>query len=334
MNTAALLTIYCGLIVAASLLGGWIPHVVRLTHRRLEIAISFVAGVILGIGLLHLLPHAIEALPEHELEVMVWVLAGFLVMFFCRSLLSFPSSRCAHRRTACRVPGRRTSAPRHAHGDAQAREHAHEPTEHDAPRLSHATFSWGGAAIGLALHSLIEGLALAAGVAAEVQENPLAHWAGLGIFLAIVLHKPFDSLTVGTLMAASGWSPRHRQVVNALFALIVPCGVLGYLATAGPLVDSHGQALGRALGFAAGAFVCIASSDLLPECCSSIAMTGANCPSHSCSASRWPASSSCSKATAIRIIIGKQQTTPHPMRTAMKRQPTITRGRIRNTSNP
>jgi zinc and cadmium transporter len=126
-----------------------------------------------------------------------------------------------------------------------------------------STFSWSGAAIGLTLHGLVDGLAIAAAVAAETAAAPVA-WAGLGTALAVILHKPFDSLTIGTLMAAAGRSAPSRQLLNALYALVTPLGIILFrLASerlAEPLVG-----LGQALGFAAGAFVCIASSDLLPE---------------------------------------------------------------------
>ncbi len=263
MIATSLLTIYCGLIVAASLAGGWIPHVVRLTHRRLEIAISFVSGVILGVGLLHLLPHAFYALDSID-SVMLWVLGGFLVMFFLDRFFHFHHHDVPD--AASDTPGSCDHGhDDHAHHHGHAHALAAEAHADDSPRLSNAAFSWSGAAVGMTMHSLIEGLALAAGVAAELQEGAGFHWAGLGIFLAIVLHKPFDSLTVGTLMAADGRPVRHRHLVNGLFALVVPCGVLMYLVSAGPLLDPHGLALGRALGFAAGTFVCIASSDLLPE---------------------------------------------------------------------
>jgi len=55
-----LLASYCALILLASLLGGWLPLMVRLTHTRLQVATSFVAGLMLGVGLLHLVPHAWE----------------------------------------------------------------------------------------------------------------------------------------------------------------------------------------------------------------------------------------------------------------------------------
>ena len=51
-----LLTIYCALVLLASLAGGWVLLVIRPTHTRLQLATSFVAGLMLGIALLHFLP--------------------------------------------------------------------------------------------------------------------------------------------------------------------------------------------------------------------------------------------------------------------------------------
>jgi len=86
----------------------------------------------------------------------------------------------------------------------------------------------------------------------------------LGTFLVIFLHKPFDSLTITTLMSVGGWSSSAKHVVNGLFALMVPLGVLlfhlGFLH-----VEGGSQMLGCALAFSAGTFLCVAMSDLLPE---------------------------------------------------------------------
>ena len=264
MSAATVLTIYCAAIVVASLVGGYLPLLIRLTHRRLEIAISFVAGVILGVGMLHLLPHAIEVSDDVE-WVMGWTLGGFLLMFFLDRFFHFH-----HHDAPGDVP---CDAPGHAQHELHHHEHDHRDHAHAAhgespdvaPRLSHATFSWSGAAVGLTMHSLIEGLAFAAGVAAELREDAAMRWAGLGIFLAVFLHKPFDSLTVGTLMAASGRPVWYRHAVNVLLALAVPGGVFVYWLSAGSAMTQNSQALGVALAFAAGAFICIASSDLLPE---------------------------------------------------------------------
>ena len=95
MSPLVLLTYYCLLISAASILGGMIPLWFRLTHRGMELAVSFVAGVMLGIGLLHMLPHALEQARSSatqtsgtELTVMLWVLTGLLTMFFLERFVS------------------------------------------------------------------------------------------------------------------------------------------------------------------------------------------------------------------------------------------------------
>jgi zinc and cadmium transporter len=136
----------------------------------------------------------------------------------------------------------------HVHEEACEHRHGHDVT-------------WGGAALGLTLHSLLEGVALAA----SIQHNhDNARLAGLGTFLVIFLHKPFDSLTIALLMARGGWSPRWRYVANGLFALAIPLGaalVLAGLATEA----SSGMLAVYALAFSAGTFLCISLSDLLPE---------------------------------------------------------------------
>ena len=88
MAPGILLLIYCGAILLASLAGGGLPAVLRLTHSRMQIALSFVAGVMLGIGLLHLLPHAYYQLRSIDATVS-WALGGFLLMFFLERFFHF-----------------------------------------------------------------------------------------------------------------------------------------------------------------------------------------------------------------------------------------------------
>ncbi len=254
MHPALLLLIYCLLSVVASLSGGWVPMVVRLTHRRMQIAISFVSGMILGIGLLHLLPHSFEILGSID-QTVVWVLAGFLFMFFLERFFHFHHHDVpddgGHADNP--APGRPPAQADHNHDPAHAHEHAKIPF----------AFSLAGAAVGLTLHSLVDGVAMAAAVKAD-DGNSLVAWAGAGACLAVVLHKPFDSLTIGTLMAAAGRSAASKHFLNALYALVTPLGVVLFYALSSRAGQPQ-EGLGQALGFAAGAFVCIATSDLLPE---------------------------------------------------------------------
>jgi zinc and cadmium transporter len=116
----------------------------------------------------------------------------------------------------------------------------------------------------LSLHSLIEGVALAASIEAGGEHGALA--AGFGTFLVIALHKPFDSMTLGALMHLGDRSTRLRHVINLLFALLVPVGaLLFHLGMGGSHGHAEGTVVAAALAFSAGTFLCIATSDLLPE---------------------------------------------------------------------
>lgn len=87
--------------------------------------------------------------------------------------------------------------------------------------------------------------------------------AGFATFLAIALHKPFDSLTIGALLAAGEHPRTMRHLVNVGFSLLIPVGVL--IFHLGLASDPNGGVLAAALAFSAGTFLCIAMSDLLPE---------------------------------------------------------------------
>lgn len=108
------------------------------------------------------------------------------------------------------------------------------------------------------MHSLLDGLALAAAV-------KTSGLAGFGTALAVILHKPFDALAVSTLMTARGSSRYSRELLNALFSLATPLGVVLYYLGASQVADKNAIFLGCTLAFCAGTFLCIASSDLLPE---------------------------------------------------------------------
>ena len=247
-STVWLLVIYCALVLVASLAGGWLPMLVRLTHTRLQMAISFVSGLMLGIALLHFLPDAAEQLNSVDRAVK-WTLGGFLLMFFLQRFFHF------HHHD---LPEGDPEDCCHDHGEPHAHDHSHTLADKSAKQLS-----WVGTALGLTLHSLLDGLALAAAV--EVGAQGHAGLAGLGVALAVILHKPFDAMAVATLMTAGGKSRSSRQLLNMLFALATPLGVVLFQFGASHFADSNAVFLGCALAFCAGTFLCISCSDLLPE---------------------------------------------------------------------
>ncbi len=262
-----LLTVYCVLIVAGSLLGGWLPSIVRLTHTRMQVMISFVGGLMLGIGFLHLLPHAIKQ--SNVEDAMTLAVFGILTMFLLirafhvhhHGPLELPDASGTvvadsyqHQLRTVEALGRVPHDHDHDHGGHQ-HDHAH-----DVHRLS-----WMGIASGLALHTLIDGIALGASVRADAGQAVVPSLFGFGTFLAVALHKPLDALAITSLMTAAGWSSRSRNLVNAAFAVMCPLGAVLFLVGLDSFDGPQQEIVASAMAFAAGVFICISLSDLLPE---------------------------------------------------------------------
>ena len=118
-----------------------------------------------------------------------------------------------------------------------------------------------GVALGLSLHTVTEGVAL--GASARIDDGLLP---GLAVFIAIMLHKPLDAYSIISMMNSAGYSRRACNLANVGFALLCPVvaaasfwgvGMIGHM--------EEGVVIGYTLAFAAGAFLCISLSDLLPE---------------------------------------------------------------------
>jgi zinc and cadmium transporter len=152
-----------------------------------------------------------------------------------------------------------TPAP-HAH-------HAHHDCEHPAQRVGgqRRRLSWLGLFFGLAVHSVIDGVAVAASVVAAASDNAALGFLGAGTFLAVLFHKPLDSLSITSVMAVEQWSRRACHVANLLFSLICPAGALLFFFGTRELGAGQHVAVGCALGFSAGVFLCISLADILPE---------------------------------------------------------------------
>lgn len=244
-----LLTVYCVLIVSASLLGGWLPFFVQLTHRRMQILMSFVGGLMLGVALLHLIPHAIAETDSID-HVAYAVVAGVLVTFFMIRFFH------VHQHGHEVGDGHKHHEDTCDHGE---HEHAHGNDHTHTHRLS-----WSGLFFGLALHTFFDGLALGASVAAGADDHT-AGLLGVGTFLAIVLHKPLDSLSLTCVMSGGRWTPKSIGVVNLAFASMCPLGAVVFYFGLGGLANSQPAILACALGFAGGIFLCISLADILPE---------------------------------------------------------------------
>jgi zinc and cadmium transporter len=254
------LAVYLVCIAAAAFAGGSSVAFLSLGHRTMQVLLSLTGGVLLGVGLLHLLPHAHVELGGNIETTMGWVLAGFFLMFLLE--------RAFHGHSHHTADGEHECGHGHAHCDPHAEhrpaDHAHPGPGQPASPAGPGRWAWCGAFAGLALHSLADGAALAASVRADAEHGG-GLLAGFAAFLAILLHKPFDSGIIAALMIGAGASPRLRLVVNLAYAAIVPLGAIGLLTTLQFLGPRQDVVLGIAMAMAAGAFLCIAAADLLPE---------------------------------------------------------------------
>jgi len=231
---------YSTALFIASWIGGWLPRRFALTHVQTQLVMSLVAGLMLGVAGFHLIPHSVE-LGQSIDHIMYFVVGGLVFMLLLLRLFHFHQHDIATDGEDC--------GHANEHDHAHAHDHAHPPRD----------VGWMGLFLGLSIHTILDGVALGAILRVEVGSLLLP---GLGVFVAILLHKPLDALSIETMMRLDGWSEKHRGIANTLFALLCPiAAIVFYLGFSGPIAS----VLPAALAFSAGAFICIALADLLPE---------------------------------------------------------------------
>lgn len=242
MDPLLLLVGYAVALVALSLLGGWLPSVLQITHTRVQGSMSVVAGLILGIALYHLLPHSLALFDgEDAMEAALWwAMLGVVFLVLLLRVFQF-----------------------HQHdftSDAPQHDHRHAPQVREGRSLN-----WLGIAFGLGLHTAVEGMALGTSARAVGGAYGGTALLGAGVFLAIALHKPLDALSIAATMRQARLNRTARIAVNIGFAMLCPVAAFLAFWGVGSLAPGNEVIVGRALAFSAGAFLCISLSDLLPE---------------------------------------------------------------------
>ncbi|MFK8113332.1 MAG: ZIP family metal transporter, partial [Rubripirellula sp.] len=117
--TTTLLVVYCVLIIIASVMGGWLPALMRMTHLRTQLLMSFVAGLMLGIAMLHMLPHSSHLLKSGSASGAA-ALAGIIVMFI------FLRAFHAHQHDDSHAPTPACDHDDHEHDHSHEHDHAHD----------------------------------------------------------------------------------------------------------------------------------------------------------------------------------------------------------------
>ena len=245
MTPTTLVFVYGGALFAVSLLGSSLPRRLQMTHTRTQMVLSLVSGLMLGVALLHLIPHSYAAVERID-SVMIWTLAGLVFMLLLLRWFHFHQHDFGAAAADCDL------ASGDSHDHAHAHDHAHPPDQ---------SLGAAGLFAGLCVHTVVDGLALGAVL---VSASAGVGLAGAGVFLAILLHKPLDALSIETVMAATGSAPAARRLAGWVFALLCPLVMWLFYFGAAPYLALD-LWLPATLAFSAGAFICIALGDLLPE---------------------------------------------------------------------
>ena len=108
--------------------------------------------------------------------------------------------------------------------------------------------------LGISLHSLLDGIALGAGLILP-QLGPV-------VLLAVIVHKMPDSMSISSILLAAGWNRRKVAILNLLLfsddAYRRPARLFIFRSLAP-------EDVAFAIGISAGTFLAIATADILPQ---------------------------------------------------------------------
>ncbi|HYH91937.1 MAG TPA: ZIP family metal transporter [Candidatus Saccharimonadales bacterium] len=197
--------------------GGWLA---LRAVRYVAVIIAIGAGIRIGAAFVDLIPEAIELLGSLD-AAMFWTTVGFVGFYVIDKL------------TTLHV-GHETSA-----------ELDHEHEHHQHIGMVGAT--------GMGIHSLLDGVALAAGLAAGGS-------IGLIIAVVVIVHRFSDGIGVVSFLLASNMP---SSIAMRWVAVVAAAPLLGVFI--GSLILVPDEMLGAMLGFFAGFFLYVGAAELLPE---------------------------------------------------------------------
>ena len=220
------------IIFVVGMIGGYIPLYREWGLDKLSLMVAFGGGTLLAAALFLMMPeglhHLEEMLPHEQADLLaaLSVTVGFLLMYMLENLI-LPRFALSHL------------------------DHAHEAATDTARRVSGLSVF-----VALGVHTLIDGIAL--GVAVTGGEGFAL--GGL-VFVALISHHLPASFSLTSALKANQYPNSTAFLYLIIVNAMVPVGtVLAALALSG----LSGAMLGAMLGFSAGTFIHVATSDLLP----------------------------------------------------------------------
>jgi len=197
------------------------------SRRHSSSLVSFSAGVLLGVGVLHILPEAMEM----TVKAPLFILLAFVLFYFFEHHLLIHAGHEEQHHVNLEVAD--------CHGDCCYRPHP---------------MGWV-AFIGMGLHSVIDGMIIGTGF-------EVSHDLGLLAALGVIAHEVPEGIAMIAILLHYGWHRKKAIQLTSFVALATP----GAAILTFTLVNNLSQSvLGALLATAGGSFVYIAASDLIPE---------------------------------------------------------------------
>jgi ZIP family zinc transporter/zinc and cadmium transporter len=197
------------------------------SRRYSAVLVSFSAGVLLGVGVLHILPESMELTSSAPL----YILLAFVLFYFFEHHLMIHAGHEEQHHINLEIAD--------CHDECCLRPHP----------MGLVAF------IGMGLHSLIDGVIIGTGF-------EVSHDMGLLAALGVVAHEVPEGIAMIAILLHYGWERRKAVQLTSFVALATPLAAILTFA----LVNNVSQPLlGALLAGAGGSFVYIAASDLIPE---------------------------------------------------------------------
>lgn len=209
-------------------------------QKTLLILVSLSAGTLFGGAFLHLLPEAVE-LNGFTPLVSALLLAGILVFFLLEKFIHWH-----HCHTAL-APGTKEKHA-HSHAHLHLELDVHKVERNDKQHLAIINL------VGDGIHNFLDGLIIAVSYLLSV---PI----GIATTVAVILHEVPQEIADFGVLLYSGLSKRKALWFNFLSAIVAIAG-----AITGLIFGSRSELfISIMVPFAAGGFIYIAGSNLIPE---------------------------------------------------------------------
>lgn len=220
--------LYGGIAGVATFAGMMLILVREAWSRRYSSSlVSYSAGVLLGVGFLHVLPEALELAPHAPF----FILLAFVLFYFLEHHLLIHAGHEEQHHVQLAIDD--------CHDGCCARPHP----------LGMVAF------FGMALHSAIDGMIIGTGF-------EVSHELGLLAALGVIAHEVPEGIAMLAILLHYGWPRRRAIQLTSFVAIATPAAALVSYAL---VRDLDPQLLGALLAMAGGSFVYIAASDLIPE---------------------------------------------------------------------